>query len=278
MIQINPSYPKRIVCLTEETSETLYRIGASHLIVGITEYTVRPPEAKLEKPIVARYLDADISAIIDLKPDIVLAWSDLQANIVSELIKSGIEVICFNHRNVEGILSMILKLGAITGYLVQSEKLVDELTSNIRNAENRAKQLSKKPKVYFEEWFSPIITGIRWVSEIIEICGGEDVFIEHRNSQNAKGRIVSDDSEIVRRNPDIMLASWCGKPFRKKTVLKRNGWNDINAIKNDMVFEIDAAIILQPGPASLSDGLEIISNIFKKWDESCKKSEIFYSF
>ncbi|MBX3042794.1 MAG: cobalamin-binding protein [Candidatus Kapabacteria bacterium] len=264
---INPKYPERIICLTEETTETLYRIGADKLITGITEYTVRPEKAKLEKEIVSRYLDADIDKILDMKPDLVLAWSDLQANIVSDLIKNGVEVYTFNHRSVEGILSMILKLGAITGFESEADRLIEELNHNIQEAKLAAQKLKRKPKVYFEEWFSPIITGICWVSEIIEICGGEDIFEEHRLSHNANGRIVEDDTEIIIRNPDIILASWCGKPFRKQTMLKRKGWDNINAVKSNNIFEIDSGIILQPGPAALSDGLKILTEIFTKWSE-----------
>jgi iron complex transport system substrate-binding protein len=261
MIDLRPSLPKRIICMTEETTETLYRIGADEFIIGITEYTVRPPQAKIEKPIVSRYLDADIEKIIEMKPDMVLAWSDLQADIVKELVKNGIEVIAFNHRNVNGILSMILKLGAIVGKQFESEKLVDELTSNIRNAESNADKLTYRPKIYFEEWFSPLITGICWVSEIIEICGGIDIFAENRIHHQAKGRILENDSKIIERNPDIMLASWCGKPFRKKHVLNRKGWENMNAIRDDKIYELDAGIILQPGPVALSDGIELISKI-----------------
>ena len=270
MLNLKPSYPQRIICLTEETTETLYRIGASHLIIGITEYTVRPPQAMKEKPIVARYIDADISKILDMKPDLVLAWSDLQADIVKELIRNGVEVYCFNHRSIEGILSMILKLGSLTGFKDESGKLIVELMQNISNAQESAQLLKTKPKVYFEEWFSPLITGSRWVSEIIEICGGIDVFEENRKFQGAKGRILENDSIVIDKNPDIILASWCGKPFRKQTLLKRKEWNNINAVKNDFIFDIDSAIILQPGPAALSDGLEIVSNIFRKWDEKGK--------
>ncbi|MDT3740138.1 MAG: cobalamin-binding protein [Candidatus Kapabacteria bacterium] len=271
MISLKPSKPQRIICMTEETTETLYRIGADELIVGITEYTVRPPRAKLEKPVISRYLDADIDSILNLKPDIVLAWSDLQADIVRELIKKGIEVYCFNHRSVEGILSMILKLGSLVGYESQAVKLTDELITNIRIAESESQNLKYRPKVYFEEWFSPLITGICWVSEIIEICGGVDVFSENRVHQDAKGRILENDSEVIRRNPDIMLASWCGKPFRKNTVLKRKGWNEINAVKNDAIYDIDAGIILQPGPATLSDGINIIKRIVQNHQGINKK-------
>jgi iron complex transport system substrate-binding protein len=189
----------------------------------------------------------------------------MQADIVKELVKNGIEVYCFNHRSVQGILEMIIKVGAITGYQDESIHLVAELTANIEKAETLSRRLKVRPKVYFEEWFKPLITGIRWVSESIEICGGDDIFPEHRKSHNAKGRILEDDSKIIIRNPDIILASWCGKPFRKQKLLRRDNWDSINAVKSDSVFEIDSAVILQPGPAVLSDGLEILSKIFIEW-------------
>lgn len=267
MFNFSNNKPKRIVCLTEETTETLYLIGGWDLIAGITEYTVRPPHAKLEKPVLARYLDADIEEIVNLKPDIVLAWSDLQAEICKELIRKGIEVYCFNHRSVEGILSMIIKLGALTGLEINAEKLVTGLLSNIQEAKIKAAKIEIKPKVYFEEWFSPLISGIGWVSEIIEICGGLDIFSENRIHQGAKNRIIENTDEVINRNPDIILASWCGKPFRKKTLTSRKGWQNISAVRNDFIYEIDSAIILQPGPASLSDGIKIISEIIMNYSK-----------
>ncbi|MCX6148203.1 MAG: cobalamin-binding protein [Candidatus Kapabacteria bacterium] len=255
------SYPQRIICLTEETTETLYAIGASDLIIGITQYTLRPPQAKKEKPIVARYIDARIDKIIEMKPDLVLAWSDLQANIASELIKNGIEVICFNHRSIQGILEMIQKLGGLIGKSKEAEKYALSLSKRIEIARKKGAKRIVKPKVYFEEWYDPIITGITWVSEIIEICGGIDIFEENRHFYDAKRRILADNNEVVKRNPDIMLASWCGMKFKKAKVLKRENWDRINAIKNDEIYDIGSEIILQPGPAALTDGIDIVMKI-----------------
>ncbi len=263
---MKPNYPKRIICLTEETTETLYALGASDLIIGITKYTVRPPEAKKEKPIIARYIDAKIDKIIDMKPDLVLAWSDLQANIASELIKNGIEVVCFNHRSIQGILEMIMKLGGLIGKSTEAETYANTLLNKVELAKIRGAKRKIKPKVYFEEWYDPIITGITWVSEIIEICGGIDIFEENRHFYDAKRRIIADNNEVVNRNPDIMIASWCGMKFKKQRVLKRENWENINAIKNDEIYEIGSEIILQPGPAALTDGIDNIMKILDDWE------------
>lgn len=260
-------YPSKIVCLTEETIETLYLLGVQDLIAGITAYAVRPPEAKKSKPVVSHYTDAKIDAILALKPDLVLVWSDLQAEIAASLIKKGIEVYAFNHRNIEGIFRMIYRVGSLVGKENKAEQLVEKFQQNISNARAVAEKLPCKPKVYFEEWFDPLISGIGWVSEIIEICGGIDVFRENRGHQDAKSRIIPDFNEPIRRNPDIILASWCGKPFNYDRMAKREGWNDITAIKKGDIHEIDAAIILQPGPAALTDGLEIVSKIISDWSE-----------
>ena len=268
MKNIQKNFPQKIVCLTEETVETLYAIGAKDLIAGVTAYTKRPPEAQKDNPVVARYIDADIQMIVDLKPDIVLTWSDLQADISAKLIKEGIEVYCFNHRSLEGIISMVHKLGGITGMNENAELFASKLSKRLEIAEKKSIQHSRRPKVYFEEWYNPLISGIRWVSEIIEVCGGDDIFIENRQYQNAKPRIIENPDEVINRNPDIILASWCGKPFKKDKLLRRSGWQNINAVKNDMIFEIDSSIILQPGPACILDGIDIIEEIFEKWRNS----------
>lgn len=258
---------KRIVCLTEETTEFLYDIGADELIVGITKYTKRPEIAIKEKPIVSRYLDSDIQAIIDLKPDLVIAWSDLQANTSKELIKQGVEVFCFNHRSVNGILSFMQRLG----YLIDKKDETDEYLNNLISNLIKYKELGDarivKPKVYFEEWFDPLIVSIQWVSEIIELCGGINIFSDMANSQLAKGRILENDERILKENPDIILASWCGKPFRKKKMLARENWDKLSAVQENQVFEIKSEIILQPGPAALTDGVKIISKIFDNWEK-----------
>lgn len=267
---MNYSLPKRIVCLTEETTEILYELGMSHLIVGISKYTLRPPQAKIEKPIIARYIDANIDEIINLKPDLVVAWSDLQAPIASELIKAGIEVYCFNQRSIDGIFSNILRLSTLIGNYEGGIQLIDKLKYFLDNAFNLSKSINSKPKIYFEEWFNPLITGIEWVVEIIELCGGIDILPEYSKHPDAKSRIVADPNIIVERNPDIIIASWCGKKFYKKKLVNRENWNKISAVQNDYIYEIPSEIILQPGPASLSDGVKIISNIIQKYSQGNK--------
>lgn len=263
-----PSLPRRIVCLTEETTETLYAIGADDRIVGISGFTVRPSQARKTKPKVSTYLDANIEKIRALEPDVVLAWSDLQAPIVEQLVREGFEVICFNHRTIEGILSMILQLGALVGKLPEAERYVEQLVAGLEQHRQHAHQRHCRPRVYFEEWDDPIITGICWVSELIELCGGEDVFAEHRQYPDAKRRIVADPIEVVRRSPDILLASWCGKAFKADRVRSRPGWEQIPAVACGHMYEIHSAIILQPGPAALTDGARRMSEIFDRWASS----------
>ncbi|MCS7000525.1 MAG: cobalamin-binding protein [Bacteroidota bacterium] len=264
---LRPSLPRRIVCLTEETTETLYALGADDLIVGISGFTVRPPQARKTKPKVSTYLEANIEKIRALEPDVVLAWSDLQAPIVEQLVREGIEVVCFNHRSVEGILSMILRLGALIGKYAEAELYVAQLIRSLEQYRQHGLQRQRHPRVYFEEWYDPIITGIRWVSELIELCGGEDIFAEHRQYPDAKRRIVADPLEVVRRQPDIMIASWCGKGFKPEKVRQRPGWDQIPAIANGELHEIHSAIILQPGPAALTDGIAAINAILDRWEE-----------
>lgn len=268
---LKPTLPQRVVCLTEETTETLYAIGADDLIVGISGFTVRPKIARKTKPKVSTYLDANIEEILKLKPDMVFAWSDLQADICRQLMREGVEVVGFNHRSVSGILAMIVKLGALVGKLAEAEKYADGLLKNLEAAFKKGNERTHRPRVYFEEWYDPLITGITWVSEIIEICGGDDVFKEHREFHDAKRRILADNSEVIRRAPDIMLASWCGKGFKKEKVLAREGWQDIPAVKNNRMFDIHSSIILQPGPAALTDGLEIIMRICDNWEREVFK-------
>jgi len=265
-------FPQRVVCLTEETTEALYLMGLEDYIVGITQYTVRPKRAKKEKPVVSRFIDAKIDKILDLKPDLVLAWSDLQADIVAELIRAGIQVHCFNHRSLYEIPSMTVQLAAMLGHQSKGEELAEKMWAKIEATKISAEQLSQKPKVYFEEWYDPIITGIRWVSEIIELCGGIDIFAENKFSQGAKGRIVADFLEPARRNPDIILASWCGVKFKKKDLISRENWQEVEAVKNDMIYEIKSEIILQPGPAAIFDGIDIVSSLIKNctFDEKSK--------
>lgn len=253
------------MCLTEETTETLYAIGAEDLIVGISGFTVRPARARKEKPKVSTYLDAKFDEILALRPDVVFAWSDLQADISAELIRRGVNVVCFNHRSVEGILEMIIRLGAFVGLADRAEGYASSLRRKVDDAAERGGRHTVRPRVYFEEWYDPLMTGICWVSEIIEICGGLDVFAENRVHPNAKERIVADVAEPLRRDPDIMLASWCGKMLKQERVLNRPGWSDLRPARTGFLRDIPSPIILQPGPAALTDGIDLITSIIDEW-------------
>ncbi len=260
--------PRRIICLTEETTETLYAIGADDLIVGVSGFTVRPKKARKEKKTVSTYLDAKFDDILALQPDIVFAWSDLQADICQELIKRGIEVVCFNHRTIQGVFSMIYRLGILVGKPSETEKYIETLEASLARGADFAQSLTMHPKVYFEEWYDPLITGIAWVSELIEHCGGIDIFAENRQFPDAKRRILADDSLVVERNPDIIIASWCGKMFKPEKMLQRPHWETINAIQHSQVHEIHSSIILQPGPAALTDGVEALISIYSQWQSA----------
>ncbi len=261
-------YPERIICLTEETTETLYLLGEQDRIVGISGFTVRPKKARKEKPKVSTFLDAKTDEILDLKPDLVIGFSDIQANIAKELIAQGITVWVNNHRSVQGILKMMVQLGALVGQQPKALELVKNIENDIAQIKAATNHWKVKPKVYFEEWFDPLISGIRWVSEIIEIAGGEDLFPEFAKNSLAKDRIIANHSEIIKRNPDVILASWCGKMFKKPKLLAREGWANINAVKTDAIFEIKSELILQPGPAALMEALPQIHQIFKEWKQA----------
>lgn len=248
--------PRRIVCLTEETVETLYLLGEQDRIVGVSGYAVRPPQVRREKPRVSAFVSADIPKVLALEPDLVLAFSDLQAGIVADLVRAGVDVHVFNQRDVAGIFAMIRTLGALVGAAGRAEELAQRL--EIRLAAIAATpRPSPRPKVYFEEWDDPLISGIGWVSELIEIAGGEDVFPELRHRQAAKDRIIP--AEAVREAaPDVILASWCGKKVVPARIRARHGWSEIPAVRADRIIEIKSPIILQPGPAALTDGLDAI--------------------
>jgi iron complex transport system substrate-binding protein len=248
-------YPKRIVCLTEETVETLYLLGEEARIVGISGFTVRPPRARKEKPLVSAFTSADIGKITALRPDLVLAFSDLQADIVRELIVLGFNVMTWNQRSLSEILSMIATLGAVVGKAQEALALVDRLAQNLDAIEARGRALPRRPRVYFEEWPDPLISGIRWVSELIELAGGQDVFAELRDKQAARDRIVS-AQEIARRDPELILASWCGKMVKPERIRARPELAAVSALREpDRIVEIKSPIILQPGPAALTDGV-----------------------
>jgi iron complex transport system substrate-binding protein len=248
--------PRRIVCLTEETVETLYLLGEQDRIVGVSGYAVRPPQVRKEKPRVSAFISADIPKILALEPDLVLAFSDLQGQLAADLAKAGIAVHVFNQRDIAGIFAMIRTVGALVDAAPKAEVLADRLQRKLDAVANAARN-APRPKVYFEEWNDPLISGICWVSELIEIAGGIDAFPELRREQGAKQRIL-DPSAVVAAAPDVILASWCGKKVRMKDFYERPGWNDIPAVKNNRIVEIKSPIILQPGPAALTDGLDAI--------------------
>jgi iron complex transport system substrate-binding protein len=260
-------YPSRIICLTEEPTEVLYALGQEDRIVGISGFTVRPARARREKPRISAFTSAKVDRILDLKPDFVIGFSDIQAEIAQALIKKGIEVWISNHRSVEGILGYVRRLGAMVGVAAEAERYAIELEAHIEAVRQAAALMPRRPRVYFEEWDDPLITGIRWVSELIGIAGGDDVFPERALCALAKDRIPGDPGEVVRRAPDIILGSWCGKRFRPNLVTARPGWEDLPAVRDAELHEIKSPIILQPGPAALTDGLDAIHHILWRWSQ-----------
>jgi len=254
-------FPERIVCLTEETTETLYLLGEERRIVGISGYTVRPPRARREKPRVSAFLSARMDRIVELKPDLVLGFSDLQADIARDLAKAGLNVVLFNQRSVDDILSMILVLSSMVGAADKGAALVGRLESNLDGIRAKAKRFPRRPRVYFEEWDEPMISAIRWVSELVEIAGGEDVFKELSFSQSATGRVIQDPRSVVEKQPEIIFGSWCGKKYRPERVAARPGWQEIPAVMNNELHEVKSADILQPGPAALTDGVRRIHDV-----------------
>jgi iron complex transport system substrate-binding protein len=264
-------YPERIVCLTEETTETLYLLGEEDRIVGISGFTVRPKKARKEKPVVSTFLDAQVDDILDLKPDLVIGFSDIQSKIAEELISKGVSVWVNNYRSVDGIFKMIAQLGNLVGKSIVAQELIQSYQNRIKSIQNDVESWNKKPLVYFEEWYDPLISGIQWVSELVEIAGGVDAYPKHRNASLAKDRIIENPQEVVELNPDIILASWCGKMYKPKRMFERENWKSIRAYQNENYYEIDSSIILQPGPAALTDGLEAIYKRTKDWFESQKK-------
>ncbi len=256
--------PERIVCLTEETVETLYLLGEEKRIVGVTGYAIRPSRVRKEKIRVSSFISAKIDKILALKPDLVLTFSDIQADISKNLIKEGLNVFCFNQRDVSGIIAMIETLGALLNCQKKSSELISKITSNI--IKTRELQPRYKPSIYFEEWDDPLISGIGWVSDLIDIAGGVDIFSELSSKPDAKSRIIS-SKDVIKRNPEIILASWCGKMVKPEQIAARKGWNNIKAIQNQKIYEIKSSIILQPGPAALFDGLDAIVKIINNYTE-----------
>jgi iron complex transport system substrate-binding protein len=254
--------PDRIVCLTEETVETMYLLGEQRRIVGISGYCVRPPEARREKPRVSAFTSADIPKILALKPDLVLAFSDLQADIVAALVRQGVNVHAFNQRTVAEIFDMIRMLGAMVGALDRADQLANTLAAELAVARQQAAHLPRRPRVYFEEWDEPMISGIGWVSELIDAAGGTDIFGDRAGGKSAKDRIVT-AQEIIERAPDIIIGSWCGKKFRPEKVTARSGFAQLPAVRNGALREIKSSLILQPGPAALTDGLRALQNVIQ---------------
>ena len=255
-------YPQRIVCLTEETTETLYLLGEGDRVVGISGYTVRPPEAR-QKPKVSSFLHARYDKIEALKPDLILAFSDLQADMTTELVKRGYPVFTFNQRSVAEILQMIRVLAGIVGVAEKGELLATTFQRGLDDIRDRASALPRRPTVFFEEWYDPLISGIRWVEELIRVAGGEPIFPELEHAALAKDRIVTGD-QVIARAPDIIIGSWCGKPVRRERIVARPGWEAIPAVQNGRIYEVKSAYILQPGPAALTDGVTQLHDVISR--------------
>lgn len=259
--------PQRIICLTEEPTEVLYLLGAQDRIVGISGFTVRPPQARVEKPKVSAFLSAKIDKILALQPDLAIGFSDIQASIAEQLIKAGVEVWIANHRSIDGIVDYVRRLGGLIGMAHAANILADQLAARVQSAQC-SQRIGPKPKIYFEEWDDPQITGIRWVSELIIAAGGVDLFPEHATQSLARNRIIADPQEVVSRAPDIIIGSWCGKRFQPRSVADRPGWQSIPAVQNGHIYEIKSPLILQPGPAALTDGLDALIEIVARWHDS----------
>jgi len=257
--------PQRIVCLTEEPTETLYLLGEQQRIVGISGFTVRPPQARREKPKVSAFLSAKIDRILALEPDLAIGFSDIQADIAQALIKAGVEVWIANHRSVEGILDYVRRLAAMVGRPSEGQALVAGFERGMQVIAEEAARLPRRPRVYFEEWDEPRIPAIRWVAELIRIAGGDDLFPERAACSLARDRILADDREIIARAPDIVIGSWCGKKFQAGSVAARAGWQNVPAVRDGELHEIKSPLILQPGPAALTDGVRAIAAIIHGW-------------
>lgn len=267
-----PVGPQRIVCMTEETTEWLYLLGQEARIVGISGYTVRPRRARDEKPRVSAFTSARIDKILELRPDCVFGFSDMQADIAAELVRQGVQVTIFNQRSVAEIFSMLYQVAALVGEGAQGLRRIAEMQAGLRTMQDTvAAKLAagaRRPTVYFEEWDSPPISAIRWVSELIGIAGGDDCFPELAVQSLGKNRIIADTADIIRRNPDIVLGSWCGKKFRPENVAARDGWGAVAAVRRQQLFEIKSPDILQPGPAALTDGVARMHQIIVQWMEA----------
>jgi len=261
-LSLPTSYPRRIVCLTEETTETLYLLGEGDRVVGISGYTVRPPEAR-HKPKVSSFLHARYEKIEALEPDLILAFSDLQADITTDLVKRGYPVFTFNQRSVAEILQMIRVLGGIVGVPEKAEALATRLSQGLDDIREQAATLPRRPTVFFEEWYDPLISGIRWAEELVQVAGGDPIFPELHKASLARDRIVTGE-QVVSRAPDVIIGSWCGKPVRPARIAARPGWADIPAVKNGQIYEVKSTYILQPGPAALTEGVRRLHAIIRQ--------------
>jgi iron complex transport system substrate-binding protein len=260
-----PATPHRIVCLTEEPTEVLYAIGEAHRIVGISGFTVRPPQARREKPRVSAFTSAKLDQILALRPDLAIGFSDMQADIAQALIRAGVEVWISNHRSVDGILGYVERLGALVGAADKAQHYAASLAAHVDAVRAAAARLPRRPKVYFEEWDAPQISAIRWVSELVAIAGGDDIFPQRAAASLGRDRIVGDPAEVIAHAPDLIIGSWCGKKFRPETVAARSGWSAIPAVRTGQLHEIKSPLILQPGPAALTDGLDALHRIITHW-------------
>jgi iron complex transport system substrate-binding protein len=258
-------YPQRIVCLTEEPTEVLYAIGEEARIVGISGFTVRPARARKEKPKVSAFTSARVDEIVRLAPDLVIGFSDIQADIAQALVKRGIEVWIANHRSVDAIVGYVRRLGGMVGATAKADRFAAGLEAHVAQVRAIAMALPRHPKVYFEEWDDPQISAIGWVSELIGIAGGHDIFPERAACAMGRDRILADPAEVIRRAPDIIIGSWCGKKFRPASVAARPGWSSIPAVRDGELHEVKSPLILQPGPAALTDGLDALHAIIARW-------------
>ncbi|MBC7729870.1 MAG: ABC transporter substrate-binding protein [Microbacteriaceae bacterium] len=257
--------PQRIVCLTEEPTEVLYALGQQHRIVGISGFTVRPPEARHEKPRVSAFTSAKVDKILALQPDLAIGFSDMQADIAAALIRAGVEVWISNHRSIDGILGYVRRLGALVGVADEAAAYADRLAGHVESVRQAAAALPRRPKVYFEEWDVPAISAIRWVSELVGVAGGDDIFPQRAAAPLGRDRIVADLQEVIAAAPDMVIGSWCGKKFRPEHVAARVGWADVPAVRDGELHEVKSPLILQPGPAALTDGLDRLHALIRAW-------------
>ena len=264
MFKMNP-HPQRIVCLTEETTEWLYLLGQEQRIVGISGYTVRPPRARQEKPRISSFLDGKIDRIVALEPDLVIGFSDMQAALADKLIRAGLNVLVTNQRSVAQIFQTLRLVAGLVGAQERAEAWITQCQARHAQIAQAASTWPRRPRLYFEEWDEPMISAIRWVSELVTVAGGHDVFPERALQSMGRDRVIADALEPARRAPDIIVGSWCGKKFRPEKVAARAGWAEVPAVRDGELHEIKSCDILQPGPAALTDGLEKLHSICARW-------------